>query len=80
MACYKSGGCGAYEMYSCQECPASKPDYLNKNKEQIKDTMMRATLKAGVTKQKIIDIWYESGLMGVYDLGMKHMYEYLEEK
>lgn len=27
MSCYKEGGCGAYEMYSCSECPASKPEY-----------------------------------------------------
>lgn len=32
MACYRSGGCGPYEMYSCNECPASKPEYLNRNK------------------------------------------------
>lgn len=28
MACYRSGGCGPYEMYSCSECPASKPEYI----------------------------------------------------
>lgn len=28
MRCYRSGGCGPYEMYSCNECPASKPGYL----------------------------------------------------
>ena len=28
MSCYKDGGCGIYEMYSCYECPASKPEYL----------------------------------------------------
>lgn len=27
MKCYKSGGCGVYEMRSCSECPASKPSY-----------------------------------------------------
>lgn len=30
MNCYKDGGCGVYEMYSCYECPASKPEYLKK--------------------------------------------------
>ena len=25
MKCYRSGGCGPYEMYSCSECPYSKP-------------------------------------------------------
>lgn len=32
MPCYKSGGCGAYEMRSCSECPASKPEYLLRSK------------------------------------------------
>ena len=32
MACYRSGGCGPYEMRSCSECPASKPEYLNRDK------------------------------------------------
>lgn len=31
MQCYRSGGCGPYEMYSCSECPASKPEYLTRN-------------------------------------------------
>lgn len=31
MACYRSGGCGPYEMLSCSECPASKPEYLKKD-------------------------------------------------
>jgi hypothetical protein len=30
MKCYRNGGCGPYELLSCNECPASKPDY-NKN-------------------------------------------------
>ena len=28
MKCYrKGGGCGPYEMLSCDDCPASKPEY-----------------------------------------------------
>ena len=30
MACYRHGGCGPYEMMSCSECPASKPEYLQR--------------------------------------------------
>lgn len=26
--CYRKGGCGPYEMRPCNECPASKPEYL----------------------------------------------------
>jgi len=28
--CYRDGGCGPYEMNSCSECPASKPEYAEK--------------------------------------------------
>lgn len=39
MKCYRSGGCGSYECLSCNECPASKPSYLERsitNEELIK--------------------------------------------
>ena len=29
--CYRTGGCGPYEMYSCHECPANNPVYKCKN-------------------------------------------------
>lgn len=32
MQCYRDGGCGPYEGLSCTECPASKPDYKQRNK------------------------------------------------
>lgn len=32
MSCYKDSGCGPYEMCSCSECPASKPEYRIRNK------------------------------------------------
>lgn len=28
--CYRKGGCGPYEMRSCNECPASKPEYAER--------------------------------------------------
>jgi len=36
MSCYKTGGCGIYEMRSCNECPASKPEYLTR--DRLKET------------------------------------------
>lgn len=30
MACYRNGGCGPYENRPCNECPASKPEYMRK--------------------------------------------------
>ena len=38
MTCYRTGGCGPYEMLSCYECPASKPEYLEREqKNKIKE-------------------------------------------
>lgn len=31
MACYRNGGCSPYEVRPCNECPASKPEYLNRS-------------------------------------------------
>lgn len=38
MTCYRIGGCGPYEMRPCSECPASKLEYLNKNKSEAIET------------------------------------------
>lgn len=59
-------------------------DYDERNEDILEDAMIRASRKAGLTKDELIDIFYRGadsengGLMGVYNLGMKHMYEYLE--
>lgn len=43
MECYKSGGCGVYEMYACNECPASKPDYVKKQATD-KESLLKSLL------------------------------------
>lgn len=35
MTCYRSGGCGPYEMRSCNECPASKPEYRKREEQRM---------------------------------------------
>ena len=52
MACYRSGGCGPYEMRSCSECPASKPEYMRK---QIENGVATPPTKA--TKQTKIKVF-----------------------
>ena len=47
---------------------------------QRKEDMMRASIKAGLTTQRLLNIFTEKGLVGVYDLGQQHMYEYLNDK
>ena len=39
MGCFRRGGCGPYEGYSCTECPASKPEYAEKRKTPTKIEM-----------------------------------------
>lgn len=53
---------------------------------KLKDAMIGASNKAGLKKDMLIDIFYKGadsdsgGLIGVYNLGMKHMWEYLNDK
>lgn len=47
MACYRSGGCGPYEMRSCSECPASKPEYMRR--QICPDATSAPPLKKGET-------------------------------
>ena len=47
---------------------------------QEKEDMIRASVRAGLTRQQLLNIFAEKGLMGVYDLGQQHMYEYLNNK
>lgn len=48
--------------------------------DKMKNAMIRAAHKAVITSHQLLDIFMQQGLMGVYNLGLKHMYEYLEGK
>lgn len=53
MECYRAGGCGGYEMYSCSECPASKVSYItNPMVERLQGDIEK--LKAIEGTEKII--------------------------
>lgn len=47
--------------------------------EDIENTMIRASKNAGLTRNQLLDTLFEKGVLAVYNLGMQHMYEYLEE-
>ena len=44
MACYRNGGCGHYEGRPCNECPASKPEYMRRNIIGNQDEMAPTTM------------------------------------
>lgn len=46
--------------------------------EKMKYVMIEASSTAELTKQELFDVLYEYGLIGVYNLGMVHMYQYLK--
>lgn len=50
---------------------------LNEDKQTEEDKMIRATNKANITKQDLLDTFTEKGLVGVYNLGLKNMLDYL---
>lgn len=45
--------------------------------DKMEDAMIRAANKAVITSHQLLDVLMQQGLMGVYNLGLKHMYEYL---
>ena len=70
--CYRSGGCGPYENRSCNECPASKPEYQLKDKNiniyvsvlngEVKDHYMSIAFSEKESVQKVVDAYFdESG-------------------
>ena len=48
-------------------------------KEDLEDVMYKASYKGKLTRDKLLNTLFEEGVLAVYDLGMKHMYEYLKE-
>lgn len=50
------------------------------NKEEtMDDAMINAAIKYGFNGKELLDLFKERGLVGIYHLGMKHMYQYLKE-
>ena len=51
----------------------------NSTKEdKMNDAMIRAANKAEISSHQLMDTLIQSGLTGVYNLGMQHMLEYLK--
>lgn len=67
--CYKTGGCGCYEDRACNECPASKKEYLLKDNDidiyvsvlngEVKDNYMSIAFSEKESIQKVIDAYFK---------------------
>ena len=52
-------------------------DKLEDYEQSTQDKIIRATRKSNITKQILLDTFAEKGLVGVYNLGLKNMLDYL---
>ena len=81
---YKEDG---YKLLSTSQ---SEPEYLHlyfekyvsineleDDEQNTQDKIIRATRKSNVTRQTLLDTFTEKGLIGVYNLGLKNMLDYL---
>ena len=52
-------------------------DEIEDYEQSTRDKIILATKKSNVTKQTLLDTFAEKGLVGVYNLGLKNMLDYL---
>ena len=48
MPCYREGGCGPHEDYSCSECPANKPEYKKRTVTVARTETLEEARAAGM--------------------------------
>lgn len=64
-------------MTSCGE---KSPEANNISQMDLsEDMMIRASRKSGITKEDLMNTFTEKGLIGVYNLGLKSMLDYLND-
>ena len=52
-------------------------DEIEDYEQSTQDKIIRATRKLNVTEQTLLDTFAEKGLVGVYNLGLRNMLDYL---
>lgn len=60
--------------------PYSESENKNKYSDYRRDEMIRASNYAEVDKQMLLNEFDRNGLMGVYNLGLIHMYDYMKSR
>ena len=74
------------ELLTCEEfqCDSTIISALyvamRKMQEDVDDIMIRASRKASLTKNDLFNTFQENGLVGVYNMGLKNMLDYLNGK
>lgn len=67
------------DICQTKEVNNSKP-LDNFENEKIQNAMICAARNANLSKEEMVEIFRDKGIMKVYNLGMKHMYNYLKNE
>ena len=67
------------ERCACSDDYCNRYERIETKEENMQDIMIRASNKALVTREQLFNVLFQKGVLAVYNLGMQHMYEYLEE-
>lgn len=77
--CRNHGSCGwckSNRLYKQNKLDEASRQAL----EEFEDDMIRAARKADVSKEDLLEVFQSSGLMGVYNLGLKNMLDYFNKE
>ena len=66
MPCYRSGGCGPYEMRSCSECPASNPEYAQRGDPEMSKVSLGSFPTVGSPEGYSVSKEESSGMRAFY--------------
>lgn len=75
---HKNSGCYCSPNSCCTEYEEEQKITIGML-EDMEESMIKAAIQGGLKSRDLLDLLTEKGLMGVYNLGMEHMYDYLKE-
>lgn len=76
---YKNDWCYCSPNSCCPDYEQEEQKITIGMLEDMQESMIRASNKAGLTRNELLDTLFKEGILAVYNLGMQHMYEYLEK-
>lgn len=70
-----------YMRNACKNEGKDSVEWLDGNEyEKLEETMIRAARSAHFSENIVKEEFKSKGILGIYNLGMKHMYDYLQNK
>ena len=54
-------------------------EYFKEKEELRNEAIVAAAVDAGLSRHELNSVFENEGIVGVYNLGLRHMYDYLSE-